>query len=261
MKNTKTKNHFAVKFLSVTIVCAFLLASCSSLGGFSRRTAAVLIEKDNRYSGPASMTIDIGGRIANAAGRAWQISRDDTVEAAAVRAKEDFMQRQPQLIAAEQLGYIQLNFEEGELGESQMGMPIELREQKLGTWNFKVNAQITDQGRALWTDLNLPVKEKELPLAVRGAVTITGLKDENQTMKSADFTYRWEANELGKAFDPNSDQFKQLPQNLQEALKKTQYNMFGGGGNNTMNFNSTRGGKAYFQKFDDGWRLGQLYFM
>lgn len=262
MKSIKINNHFAIKtFIVSASIFAVFSASCSTLGGFSRGTAAGQIEKDKRYTAPAEMTIDIGGRLANAAGKTWQISKDDTAEEAAVRAKEDFMQRHPRIIVAEKLGYIKLNFEEPELSGKQMGMPSALWDQDLGAWFFKVRAKITDKGKALWTDLNLPVDEDNLPLATRGAPEITGLKDENQTMKSADFTYQWEANELGKAFDPESDESKGLPADLQEALKKTQYNMFGGGGSNTMDFNTPRKARAFFQKFDDGWRLGQLYFM
>lgn len=266
MKNTettKTQKYFVnnilskltIGFLALTVFC-----SCSSIGGFSRSTAAQIIEKDKRFNSPVAMTIDIGGRIANAAASIAQMSADETAEQAIPRAKEDFMRRQPQLLIAEELGYIKLYFENGELGERPMGSPR--FDDKLGHWFYKPRAEITDKGRALWKDLNLTVDEESLPLAVRGTPEITGMKDENsQTMKSVDFAYKWEPNDLGEAFDPSSDQFKKLSTNLQEALKKTQYNIFGGGGNNTADFKTSRTGKAFFQKFDDGWRLGQLYFM
>lgn len=128
-------------------------------------------------------------------------------------------------------------------------------------WSYRPRAEITDKGRALWKDLNFNVDEENLPLAVRGTPEITGLKDENQSLKSSDFTYKWEPNELGEAFSTNSSTFKNLPPELQKALQETKFDLFGQGNNNIVDFDQPRTGKANFQKFDDGWRLGQLYFL
>lgn len=259
-KNTKTENRFAIKsFFFLILASVYLSLACSMIGSFNRSAAAELIKKDKRYTSPTAMTIDIGGRIANASADTPQKTADETVEQAAIRVKEDFMQKQPQLLVAEQLGYIKLRFEDGKLEERPMGAPR--FDNSLQHWFFKSKAEITEKGKSLWKDLNLPVDEENLPLATRGTPEITGMKDENQTLKSADFTFQWQANDLGKAFDPDSSAFKNLPANLQEALKKTQYNMLGGGGSNTMDFKTPRKGRAIFQKFDDGWRLGELYFM
>ncbi len=260
-KNTKFITKYLKKnLISIALsIMAITAIGCSMIGGFNRSTAAGLIEKDTRFATAATMTIDIGGRIANASADTPQKTANETVEEAAVRVKQDFMQKQPQLLAAEQLGYIKLFFENGELGERTMGAPR--FDNSLQHWYFKARAEITDKGKALWKELNLPVDEKNLPLGVRGNVEITGMKDENQTLKSADFTFQWQPNELGKAFDPDSNEFRNLPPDLQEALKKVQYNNFGGGGNNTMHFKTPRKARATFQKFDDGWRLNEIYFM
>lgn len=258
---TNTKHfakHLIIKIAALTVVAT---SACASfLGGFNRNTATGLIEKDKRYTTAATMTIDIRGRIANAGADTPQKTANETVEEAAIRVKQDFMQKQPQLLAAENMGYIKLFFEDGELGERTMGAPR--FDDALKHWYFKPRAEITEKGKSLWNDLNLNIDEKNLPLAIRANVEITGLKDESQqTLKSAEFTYRWKPNELGKAFDPDSNTFKSLPPDLQEALKKVQVNMFGGGSNNTMDFKTPRKGRATFQKFDDGWRLSELYFM
>lgn len=260
MKNTKTKHFVNSSLIGILLLMLLFAAACSSLtGGFSRGTAAKAIQEDKRYSSALTMTIDIGGRIANASADTPQKSADETVEEAAIRVREDFMQKQPQLLLAEQLGYIKLSFTDGELGDRPMGAPR--FDNALKHWYFKSRAEITEKGKSLWKDLNLAVDEENLPLATRNAPEISGMKDENQNMKSVDFAYKWEPNELGKAFDSSGNQFKQLPQKLQEALKKNQYNPFGGGGNNTIDFKTSRIGKAYFQKFDDGWRLSNLAFL
>lgn len=254
----KFTHNLPAKIIALFIVLA---TACSSLGGFTRGTAVSLIEQDKRYSAPATMTIDIGARLANARAKAWQISQDDTAEAAAVRAKEDFMLRHPQIILAERLGYIKLYFENAELGGREIGVqPTELYRAGLGVWNFRARAEITEQGKELWQNLKLPVNEESLPLAVRQTPEITGLTDEGQVMKRAEFAYKWRPTELGEAFDLNSAAFGKLPPDLQEALKKTQRNIFGGGGSNIMDFASPRKGVAMFKKFDDGWRLTDLLF-
>lgn len=259
-KNTKTKNHFAIKSIfALAVILAIFSASCSMVGGFSRSTAANLIENNNNYKAPATMTIDIGGRLSNAGAKAPQLSADEPVESAISRAKEDFAKRQPQIIVAEQLGFIKLFFEKAELRSPNIGEPNYRTDLKI--WTFRARAEITDKGKELWKGLNLNVDEENLPLAVRGAAEITGLKDENQTMKSAEFTYKWQATELGKAFSVNSSIYKNLPPELQNALQQTQFDLFGQGNNNIMDFDKPRTGRAFFQKFDDGWRLGQLYFM
>ena len=111
-KNMKTHaNHFAIKFFALsTIIFALFSASCSALGGFNQRTAAALIEKDGKYKTPVTIPINIRRRLTNASASTPQLSTDDTAEAAAIRAKEDFAKRQPQLIVAEVLGFIKALF-------------------------------------------------------------------------------------------------------------------------------------------------------
>ena len=129
MKNLKNKILF-----NLTLLVTILSIGCSPFGGFSRSTATGAIEESKSYPRPSTMTIDIGGRLLNAGGTAWQISKEDTAEAAAVRAKEGFMQRQPQIIVAEQLGFLNLYFEKPELRPRGYGMPYELYEQGFGIW-------------------------------------------------------------------------------------------------------------------------------
>ena len=258
MRNMKTTFISKKSVIKVVILAVALTVACSTLTGFSRKSAAALIEKDKRYGAPLTMTIDIGRRLTNAAAGISQMTADETAEQAIPRVRADFMQRHPQLFVAEQLGFIKLQFTGGELGERPMGAPR--FDNRLGYWTFKPTAEITDAGRKLWTDLNLEIDEKNLPLAQRSEPEITGLKDENQSMKSSDFTFRWEPTKLGKAFDQQSDEFKQMPPDLQQALGKVQQNIFGGGTNNIADFKNARTGRAFFQRFDDGWRISNLAF-
>ena len=255
----KYKKFFAIKSLfTLLIALAVFTASCS-VGEFSRGTAAKAIQEDKRYSSPTTFTIDIGRRIADAGAEADQISKDDTEQEAVVRAKANLAQHQPQLAVAEHLGYITFNFGSGELDEPQMGHPG--YRENLGVWHFKPKATLTDKGKKLWTDLNLEVDEFSLPIAVREATTIDGIADQNPTMKKVDFSFKWQPNILGEAFDPKTSTFSKLPKELQESLNKVKQNMFAGGSNNIVDFSTTHKGFAYFQKYDDGWRISNLSFL
>ncbi|MCD9186299.1 MAG: hypothetical protein LUM44_07685 [Pyrinomonadaceae bacterium] len=255
----KYKNIFAIKTLFTLLVLSAIFTTSCSFSEFSRQTAAKAIQEDKRYSNPIAYTIDIGRRIADAGAEADQASKDETEPEAAVRAKANFSQRQPQLAVAEQLGYITIDFGAGELGEPQMGHRG--YQEGLGVWHFKPKATLTDKGKRLWTDLNLEIDEFSLPIAVRETLAIDGIADQNPNMKKVDFSFKWQPNALGEAFDPNTSTFSKLPKELQESLKTVKQNIFGGGGNNIADFSTTRKGFAYFQKYDDGWRISNLAFL
>ncbi len=258
MKNTKI---FANSLFAALIFTAVLVAACSSLsGGVTRGTAITAIESDKRFTAASTLSVDVSGRFNNVGGvTVYQTSADDTAETAIPRAKSFYAESQPQVAVPEQLGYIKLYFEKPELIEAQIGEKN--YDTNLGLWKFKTRSELTDKGRALWTDLKLSVSDQSLPLAVRQPPEVTGIIDENPNNKRVDFTYKWKPTELGEAFDPNSSAFSKLSPELQEALKKNQFNIFGGGRNNTADFTSERKGLARFKKFDDGWRLADLMFL
>lgn len=260
-KNTQFAFECVKKNLTKVVLFAMatVITACSMIGGFNKNKAIELIQKDNKYKAPATITIAIGKRLTNAGAITPQISIDDTAEAAAERAKKDFAERQPQLIVAENLGFIKLYFENAELREPNMGETGYRTNLKI--WTFRPKAEITEAGKKLWTDLNLKVDEENLPLAIRGTPEISNFKDENANMKSADFTYKWQTNELSSAFNENTSTFKNLPSNVQQALKSAQFDMFGQGNNRLMDFDVSRSARAFFQKNNDQWQLMQLYFM
>jgi hypothetical protein len=257
----KNKKHFASSGTAALILTVAILTGCSSLSsGVSRSTATAAIESDKRYTAASTLSVDVSGRFNNVGGvTVYQTNADDTAETAIPRAKSFYAESQPQIAVPEQLGYIKLYFEKPELIEAQIGEKN--YGTALGLWKFKTRAELTDKGKALWEGLKLSVNEQSLPLAIRQSPEVTGIIDENQNNKRVDFTYKWKPTELGEAFDPSSSAFSKLSPELQEALKKTQFNIFGGGRNNTADFTSERKGLARFKKFDDGWRLSDLMFV
>lgn len=254
----KNKKLFANLILKSTIAVTLLTTACASLTSeFSRSTASKAVETDARYQNPANIALDMGGREGAGEISTEQVSFEDTAEAALARAKTNFEQKYPRLAVAEKLDFIKLTFDAPSF---KAGATHLKTAQDLGMWYFTVRAEITDRGRSLWKQFEYNVNEKFLPLAVREAPEITGVTDENQTNKRVDFTYKWKATELGEAFDPNSAAFAKLSPELQESLKKVNWNMFSGS-NKLLDFTTPRKGLARFKKFDDGWRLEQLNFL
>lgn len=260
MKNIKVNEHSTqLIFLAgfVLLVSIWFVTACSS-GDFSRGQAVTAISEAANYKQAATTSIDIG-MLTNAYARAYQLSKEDTAEAALVRAKEDFKKKQPQLIIAEQLGYIVLRFENPKLTAASIAsdQPADLYAKGLGIWEFKTRAELTDAGRALWRDAGLNVNEMALPMAVRNAPEITGIVDEDKITKKVELTYKWKPNKLGQSLDPNSAAFAELPEDVKQIVKNPKFNLFGTD-SKMVNFTETRRGIAYFKKYDDGWRMQNL---
>lgn len=258
MKSIKVNNHSTrlIFLAGFTLISSLtFLTGCSS-GDLSRSQTVMAISESANYKVPAATSIDVG-YIPDSNARTWQLSKDDTAEQAMVRAKEDFRKKQPQLIAAEHLGYIILHFGNPKLGRPQMDMPTDLYAKDMGVWIFNVRAELTDAGRVAWRDSGLEVNELTLPLAVRGTPEITGIIDEDKITKRVEFTYTWKPSKLGQSLDPNSTAFAELPEDLKQILKNPKFNIFGTT-SKMVNFTQARKGIAYFKKYDDGWRLQNL---
>jgi hypothetical protein len=258
MKNIKVNESSS----RLTLIAGFMLLAlfafltgCST-GDLSRGQTVMAISEAANYKTPAVTSIDIGS-LPNSSARAWQLSKEDTAEAAIVRAKEDFKKKQPQVSAAEHLGYIKLIFENPKLGRPEMNMPTDLYAKDMGVWIFDTRAELTDEGRALWKEANLNVNELALPLAVRGTPEITGIVEEDKITKKVELTYTWKPNKLGQSLDPNSAAFAELPEDLKQILKNPKFNIFGTT-SKMVNFTQARKGIAYFKKYDDGWRIQNL---
>ncbi len=258
MKNIKANDYsFRLIFLAgfMLLVSIWFAAGCSN-GDLSRSQTVTAIGEAANYKQAAATSIDVG-MLTNAYARAWQLSKDEKEEAAVVRAKEDFKTKQPQLVIAEQLGYIRLRYENPKMRGPEMGMPRDLYEKGLGEWEFIPRAELTDAGRALWKDAGLNVNELALPLAVRGTPEITGIVDEDKITKKVELTYRWKPNKLGQSLDPNSATFAELPEDVKQIIKTPKFNLFGTI-SQMVNFTEVRKGVAYFKKYDDGWRMQNL---
>lgn len=126
-----------------------------------------------------------------------------------------------------------------------------------GFWYFEENYTLTEKGKAYWSDYDLPAQDTTIPTAKKEFINVTGITINGATEASAEFTYRWLPNQLGKSLDPSTEEFKGLPENLRKNLTEvypyavSPYIVDWGG---------ERSGSARFQKYDDGWRLINVFF-
>jgi len=96
MKDIKVNEYSArPKWIAgfILLVSIWFAAGCST-GDFSRGQAVTAISEAANYKQPSVTSIDIGS-LADSNARAWQLSKEDTGEAAAIRAREDFKKELP----------------------------------------------------------------------------------------------------------------------------------------------------------------------
>ncbi len=257
MKSIKVNEYsFRLIFLAgfMLLVSIWFAAGCST-GDFSRSQAVTAISEAANYKQPSVTSINIGA-LSNAYPRARQLSKDEKADEALPRAKEDFKNKQPQLIIAEQLGYIILHFENPQMRGSQMDMPTDLYAKDIGVWEFKARRTNRCGARSLE---RRQLERQRTGIAARrsGEPEITGIVDEDKITRKVEFTCRWKPNKSGQSLDPNSTAFAELPEDLKQILKNPKFNLFGTI-SQTVNFTQARKGVAYFKKYDDGWRMQNL---
>ena len=126
-----------------------------------------------------------------------------------------------------------------------------------GFWYFDENYTLTEKGKAYWSEYELPSQETVIPTAKKEFINITGITNAGATEANVEFTYRWLPNQLGKSLDPSTEEFKSLPENLRKNLTEVYpyaVSPF------IVDWRGERSGSARFQKYDDGWRLINVFF-
>lgn len=121
-----------------------------------------------------------------------------------------------------------------------------------GFWHFDERYTLTEKGKKYWSDYGLPVQDTVIPTAKKEFINVTGITKTGETEADVEFTYRWLPNELGKALDPSTEEFKRLPENLRKNLTEVDsyaVSLF------IINWGNERPARAQFKRYDDGWRL------
>lgn len=175
-------------------------------------------------------------------------SADETEQEALARVLDMEMSSDLTLAVLRYLGYADVKITMVKHGKVEGKGPFA----DIQPWVFNIEATLTDKGKEAAKSQGL-TGDKAVPLAHREVVEVTGIRKEG-IPGEADFTWKAVPTEAGKAFDPASNTFKNLPSELREALTKSRgIGPFASSG--TTNWADVYKAGAVFQKYDDGWRL------
>lgn len=122
---------------------------------------------------------------------------------------------------------------------------------ELKPWSFSINVSLTEDGKKVAESGG-----QTIPLYTRRLVDVRGIITTQNGGAQAEFTWRAEPTATGKAFDPKSAEYKKLPTNLQQGLKKPTGLLQRTPLADTSEIDSSpKRGVAFFQRYDDRWRL------
>lgn len=231
--------------LAVVMTVTLAQSGCGSLGKLNRSSARRMIEDSERFKAPIATVLKEDKEF-----KIFPDSPDEPEQSMRERVLRMRLQSDLPAGVLRQLGYVEVNVSVVE--------PPRLMVKGASDrtpWVLNITPILTEKGKKLAESYGLS-GDTEVPLARRELVEVTGIS-EKDVQAAADFTWKTEPSEAGEAFDPSSNTFKSLPQELQAALKK-------GRGIGPFNRAATRDwsqvykATASFQKYDDGWRLAAI---
>lgn len=243
MKNSATDRRLTVLLALATVLVA---APGCSAQGLGRSGAKKLIEESEKFKAPVVVALKVEDDV-----RLFPQSPNETEEAVRERALRNYLSSNPTVAVLRHLGYVEAEvivvraYEVKEV----RGFPIK------SPWVLKIEPALTEKGKSLAVSQGL-TGGNAVALARREVVGVTGVR-EKAGQAAVDFTWKTSPTEAGKAFDPMSDVFKGLPQELRDALMKSRgVGPFGRGA--TQDWSRVNKASADFQKYDDGWRLASI---
>lgn len=119
-------------------------------------------------------------------------------------------------------------------------------------WYFDEQYFVTDKGRKMWEQLEVPVGETSAPIAEKEFIEVTGIAKQSDDTIQVDYKWRWKPNEIGRSLDTSTAEFNALPEKIKNDLLAPEGKA---SKNQTLSWAGEQQAKAKFQKYDDGWRL------
>lgn len=232
-----------------------LFVSCSSKE-LSRSQAQKLIEANSDYKQPFALQL-MQGDIVNLKEGLESVDNAATAPFAEARATKEYLELYPQVAVASHLGLVEVRVKAMDLEESKR------RFMDGGSyWHLDEKYLPTDKGKAVWKEYGLPATADSIPIAKKEIAEITGITKQGEDAAQVQFAWKFVPNEIGKAFDTSTIEFKNLPSNLQQLLDGTlpPSDVVFKRKNQTMSFAAVRQGQATFRRYDDGWRLEAVLF-
>jgi hypothetical protein len=243
----------------MALMAVTLVSGCADSKELTRSRAAALINGAKDFKEPVAIRLrDNYGEVSIPAQ-----SEDEEESVAQPRAIEAFLDNHPALAVLKHLGLIEVLMQVRQKPEIIKAPEIRV-EKPSGTtartpighdalkpWSFLIHVSLTDSGKKVAEG-----NGETIQLYTRRLVEVTGIIATHNGGAQAEFTWRAAPTAVGKVFDPTSDEYKKLPTNLQQGLKKPTGLLQRTPLSDTSEINtSVRKGVAYFQRYDDGWRL------
>ncbi len=242
-----------------TIFIFVLFASCAEAKDLSRPRALALIKDAKEFKEPAMIVLrDDYGEVSVPAQ-----SVDEKEVDAQARAVEAFLDNHPMLAVLKHLNLIEVTAEVIQkpkvvkapeiIIERPSGIttrnPID--KDSLEPWKFNVRVSLTAKGKEAAGN-----NERAIPIYTKQVLEVTGIITTQNGGAQAGFTWRAVPTAVGESFDPKSAAYQRLPLKLQETLKNPTGLLQRTPLAETSEVNaSVKKGVAYFQRYDDGWRL------
>ena len=251
VKNSaKTSRMGFLAALCLMVIYLPIVISCGSKE-LTRSQAQAMITSNQEFKN--IKTLDYINRTLREDKKGTSVAESaDEPEAAAVQGRiGDYFVEEPRVGIADHLGLVQPELKRINQKPENLGSLT-----PSGFWYFEENYTLTDKGKTYWSDYELPAQETVIPTAKKEFINVTGITGTGATEASVEFTYRWSPNQLGKSLDPSTEEFKNLPEKLKTNLTSVypySVSPF------IVDWGGERAGSARFQKYDDGWRLTDVF--
>jgi hypothetical protein len=240
-------------FMAFILICAAAASAGCNSGELSRSKVRSLIEASPDFVQPA--TVSLSNRYETEPSNVSKTFTSETVEQAKARDLKSLLDSYPDMEAANQLGYTDI--EQTFIKE----VPYIPGSDKVPGWYLTRKVRANEKGKQLWQEMKLPVDDKTLPVGRKEFIDVTGITKQGGVggggeQAIADFTYQWQPNELGRALDEHTEEFQKLSEDVRKRLSR-KTGLFQTA--DSTDWSGVRQGKAIFQKYDDGWRLVKIF--
>ena len=237
--------------LTLLVLILIFLHGCGSKG-LDRSAAAGLIKSASDFKVPFTVPYTTDDLKFND-GLIEVAAPDETKEQAAKRRIRNYFELNPRLAVLDYFGLINAQVT---AREDKAPPPAYYSNQAM--WHFSEKYTGTPKAEQYWREMNIPIDSESFPLARREIIEVTGITVEG-TRGAAEFTYRWQANGIGRALDAATAEYKALPEDLQKLISGEKIPAGEIRGRDVrIDWSNTRRGQAVFTKFDDGWRVHSL---
>lgn len=242
------------------MLCVVVVSSnCAQSKELSRSRASTLIRESKEFKEPAAVVLKDKYEDVSVPAQ----SEDEEESIAQPRAVEVFLDNHPALAVLEYLGLIEVTTQviqkpktikapefkverpDGSTARSPLG------KDSLAPWKFLIRVNLTEKGKQVSGN-----NDRAIPLYTKQVENITGIITTQNGGAQAEFTWKAVPTSVGEAFDPTTEQYRKLPPQLQQGLKKPIGLLQKTPLADTTEINTAiRKGVAYFQRYDDGWKL------